>query len=181
MKKIQIRPIDEKDRDWVIKLLNEEWGSALIVAGGKKHFADRLPGYIAEMDDSRAGLLTYEMRRKVCGIISLNSLQENNGIGTLLIDTLVEKAIELKCGKIILHTTNDNLHALRFYQKRNFRIVGIFPDAVVEARKIKPSIPLIGQNGIPVRDEIKLELVLGKKRNEKAGVCVQGGEKNKYP
>jgi ribosomal protein S18 acetylase RimI-like enzyme len=54
-------------------------------------------------------------------------------------------------------TTNDNLNALRFYQRRGFRIMGVHPGAVNEARRLKPSIPAIGAYGIPICDEIDLE------------------------
>jgi hypothetical protein len=59
-----------------------------------------------------------------------------------------------------LITTNDNLNALRFYQKRGFRLAALYPGAVDESRTIKPQIPLVGENGIPLHDEIRLELAL---------------------
>lgn len=59
--------------------------------------------------------------------------------------------------RIWLITTNDNLNALGFYQKRGFRIKAVYPGAVDEARRIKPEIPLAASNGIPIRDEIELE------------------------
>jgi hypothetical protein len=58
-----------------------------------------------------------------------------------------------------LTTTNDNLDALRFYQRRGFRISAVRPRAVERARAtLKPEIPEVGAYGIPVRDEIDLEL-----------------------
>jgi len=57
-------------------------------------------------------------------------------------------------------TTNDNLNALRFYQKRGFVLAAVYPEAIERARKIKPTISLIGYEGIPLRDEIELEMPL---------------------
>jgi hypothetical protein len=57
-------------------------------------------------------------------------------------------------------THNDNLDALRFYQRRGFSISGIRLNSMARARKIKPSIPLIGDYNIPIRDEIDLEMPL---------------------
>jgi hypothetical protein len=54
-------------------------------------------------------------------------------------------------------TTNDNLNALRFYQRRGFRMTEVRPGAVDRARSQKPSIPLVGEFGIPIHDEIDLE------------------------
>jgi RimJ/RimL family protein N-acetyltransferase len=62
--------------------------------------------------------------------------------------------------RVWLITTNDNSDALKFYQKAGFRIVAVHRDAVALARRLKPEIPLVGENGIPIRDEIELELVL---------------------
>jgi hypothetical protein len=59
-----------------------------------------------------------------------------------------------------LITTNDNLHALGFYQKRGFRLVAVHSNALAASRKIKPSIPDFGMHGIPLRDEIELEILL---------------------
>ena len=67
---------------------------------------------------------------------------------------LIAKKYGIK--QISLITTNDNLHALKFYQKRGYRIVKIITDAVTKARKIKPSIPLVGNDDIPLHDEIQL-------------------------
>ena len=56
-----------------------------------------------------------------------------------------------------LLTTNDNLDALRLYQRHGFRLVQVHPGAVDLARQAKPSIPEVGAYGIPLRDELILE------------------------
>ncbi len=53
-----------------------------------------------------------------------------------------------------------NLSALRFYQKRGFRIVKVNIGAVDRARQQKPEIPEIGDQGIHIRDEIEMEFLL---------------------
>jgi hypothetical protein len=40
------------------------------------------------------------------------------------------------------------------------RLAAAHPGAVDEARAIKPSIPLIGDHGIPIHDELEFELAL---------------------
>ena len=59
-----------------------------------------------------------------------------------------------------LITTNDNLHALGFYQKRGFALVAVQPDALAQSRLLKPQISTTGMGGIPLRDEIELEILL---------------------
>jgi len=59
------------------------------------------------------------------------------------------------CERIWLVTTNDNLEALRFYQRRGFVLSALRPRAVDEARrKLKPQISTVGEFRIPLRDEI---------------------------
>ena len=103
------------------------------------------------------GLITYVLKDAECEIISLDSLEEKKGVGTSLMKEVEKVAAENGCRRITLITTNDNLLALKFYQKRDFRISAIHRDAVEKARRIKPEIPLIGNDGIPIRDEIELE------------------------
>lgn len=63
------------------------------------------------------------------------------------------------CDRIWLVTTNDNLDALRFYQRRGFSLCALRPGAVDDARHtLKPSISRTGAYGIPLRDELELEL-----------------------
>ena len=94
-------------------------------------------------------------------ILSLDSLREKNGIGTALINKVIEVAKNKDCTRIKLITTNDNLSALRFYQKRGFEMARLYRNAVEESRIVKPQIPLTGEDGIPIRHEIELEMYLG--------------------
>lgn len=87
----------------------------------------------------------------------MNAVIHNKGIGTALLRTVEKVGQKLKLKKIRLITTNDNVDALRFYQKRGFSIVAIHRNALEFSRKLKPEIPLIGNYGIPLRDEIELE------------------------
>ena len=141
-------------------LLTDHWGSVEIVSRGRIYLADRLPGFIAWKAGSRVGLITYDIEDSQCEIITIDSLAPEVGIGRALIDRVSQEALTQNCQRIWLITTNDNLPALRFYQKRGFRLVAVYPDAVEVSRKLKPQIPFIGIDGIPIRDEIELEIQL---------------------
>ncbi len=154
-----IHPLESKDKNWVKQFISDRWGAKFIVAHGEIYYPHKLPGFVALHEKEKIGLLTYSIRDRNCEIISLDSLQPSIGIGSTLVDAVKTAALESQCKRIWLTTTNDNLNALSFYQKREFILVTIHRNAVAIARKYKP-IPSIGANGIPVRDEIELEIIL---------------------
>jgi len=160
-RKFVIRKIKPEDKEWIRKTIRESWCSEIIVSRGKIHKADELPGFIVEDEKgSKLGLLTYEIKREKCELVSIDSLIRRIGVGTALIDRLKKEAKSKNCDSIWLIATNDNLYALGFYQKRGFRLVAIHRNAVDVARKIKPQIPKFGEDGIPLKDEVELETVL---------------------
>ena len=135
----------------------KHWGSAEMVVSSGVYTCSELEGFIyVNEHDEITGLITYIIRNNECEIISLDSTEEGKGIGSELVRVVEELAKQNHCEVISLLTTNDNLHALKFYKKRGYRIVEIIRDAVQKARAIKPSIPLIGNDDIPLHDELKL-------------------------
>ncbi len=158
--KIQIKPKTTKDQPWVKHLLISAWGSVKVVSRGKIYDASKLPGLIAYYQKKPVGILTYYLSNTACEIVTLNSLMEGKGIGSELISSVRELAVAHHCHRLWLITTNDNLQALGFYQKRGFYLTAIHRNAIEKSRKLKPQIPLYGNEGIPLRDEIELEIKL---------------------
>ncbi|MBN2119349.1 MAG: GNAT family N-acetyltransferase [Anaerolineales bacterium] len=138
----------------------EHWGSDEVIARGNVYRPEQVEGFVMEEDGEWIGLLTLFIRDGECEVTSLDSLREGQGIGSRLIDKALAEARARNCRRLFLITTNDNLNALGFYQKRGFEMVAVRRGALNESRKIKPNIPLIGVNGIPLRDEIELEIKL---------------------
>jgi DNA-3-methyladenine glycosylase I len=155
-----LRPISDADQPWVRQWMIDHWGAELMVAHNEQFYPAEYPGFVADSDADVVGLVTYKLRGDECEILSLDSLVESRGIGSALVEAVRKVALENGARRLWLITTNDNIKALRFYQKRGFELVKIHPHAVDESRKIKPSIPLIGEFGIPLRDEIELEILL---------------------
>jgi ribosomal protein S18 acetylase RimI-like enzyme len=160
MPSFSIQPIDESRREWITRLLVQRWGSTIIVSRGVVHQGDHLPGYSATLEGSLVGLVTFHVSGEECEIVTLDSTFEGIGIGSALIQSVRQAAIEAGCRRLWLITTNDNLPALRFYQKRGFHLIAIYPDALEGSRQLKPEIPVVGLDGIPLRDEIELEILL---------------------
>src|SRR5262245_26753371 len=79
------------------------------------------------------------------------------GVGGILVETAAEAALAAGATAQWLVTTNDNLDALRLYQRHGYRLAELHADAVAAARRAKPSIPETGEYGIPMRDQLVLE------------------------
>ena len=138
----------------------EHWGGDVMLVHGTLYRPAQLEGFVASEGDAWVGLITYSLLGNACEIISLDSLREGEGIGSRLIEQVAAEARRAGCKRLFLSTTNDNLRALGFYQRRGFVLAAVRPGAVNASRQIKPSIPLIGLNNIPLRDEIELEMSL---------------------
>ena len=155
-----IRPTDEDDRSFIREFITHRWHAEAVIAHGIIFYPAELPGYIAQKGKEIIGLVTYCIELQECEIITLDSIKEGQGVGSELLEAVKQAAIQHGCTGLTLITTNDNLDALRFYQKHGFKIRAVFLDAILKSRELKPSIPLLGSNGIPIRDEIRLEMRL---------------------
>lgn len=153
----EIKEIDNRIRDQVIQFITMNWGAPKIISRGKVHYVGQLPGYVVLDEDQIIGLITYNIENDECEIVSLDSLDENKGIGSLMIERVETKAKTDGCSRVWLITTNDNSRAIRFYQKRGYDLKAIHRNAVNEARKLKPEIPLLGYDNIPIKHELEFE------------------------
>ncbi len=158
MESFLVRSVQTQDHSRVEKLIIEHWGASNMVVHGEIFHPAELPAFLALRGPQICGLVTYTVRGKDCEIISLDTFQPGLGIGSRLVEEVKSAAQALGCQRLHLVTTNDNINALAFYQKRGFRLVDLRPNAIEASRRIKPEIPLIGENSIPIRDEIELEM-----------------------
>lgn len=152
-----IRRYRELDREWADQLLRDRFGGALQARRGELIDVLALPGFVAERDDRPVGLLTFHRDGRDCELGFVIAIEQHRGIGTALLEAL--RAEVADCERIWLVTTNDNLEGLRFYQRRGFALTALRAGVVDDARKrLKPQIPPVGQFGVPLRDELELEL-----------------------
>jgi hypothetical protein len=119
--------------------------------------AATLAALIAE--DHR-GLATYRRLGDDAELVTLDAVPAGAGTGTALIEALVTGLRAEGCRRLCATTTNDKLSALRFYLRRGFRLIQVRPGAVDESRKLTPSIPHVGEHGIPIHDELDLCRIL---------------------
>lgn len=159
---MNIKIISSENRRQINDFISSHWFSTDMVVKGELVDMTVLDGFAVYDDGTVIGLVTYRIKSNECEIMSLDSLREKQAIGTALVDKVIEIAREKKCTKIKLVTTNDNINAIRFYQKRGFDIVNLYRNALNVSRKLKPSIPLLGDFDIPIKHEIEFEMDLPK-------------------
>lgn len=152
---MQMISTSELDKNVITQFFIKHWESPQMVIFSGVFQCDVLDGYAVKGEDGAInGFISYVIEDQECEIISLDSVIENKGIGTALLSQVERTAKEKGCHRMKLVTTNDNLHAMGFYQKRGYQLHELYINAVDKARQIKPEIPLIADNGIPIRDEI---------------------------
>ncbi len=172
---VMIRPALAGDRDWIGSTLVDRWGSTTVVSRGQLWDAAGLDGIVAieEIDaidtgePARVGLLTYRVDAEGLEVVTLDSLRARAGVGGALLERATQIARDAGANRLWLTTTNDNLPAIRFYQRRGLRIVAVHRGAIDQARLLKPSIPLASNNGIELHDELELELVLARSDDDR--------------
>jgi ribosomal protein S18 acetylase RimI-like enzyme len=153
---VAVRELRDDERPWAAGVLRERWGD-VVVASGRVLRPAELPTLVAEADGERAGLATYFVEGADCELATIDALTIGAGTGGALVEAVAQAARAAGATRLHLITTNDNLPALRLYQRHGFRLAALRPGAIDEARRLKPQISPTGHAGIPIRDELVLE------------------------
>jgi ribosomal protein S18 acetylase RimI-like enzyme len=161
---VHVRGFTDADRPWAIELMRERWGGQVVVTRGKARDASLLEGFVAEIDGEPVGLAIYETRGAESELVMLDCLREGVGVGSALLAAVANAAWRQECRRLSVVTTNDNVRALGFYQRRGFVLTALRKGAIEKSRRIKPEIPELGLDDIPIRDELELALDLRKSR-----------------
>jgi len=154
---MDIRRITQAYRPLVNAFLQERWFSKVMVIRKKAFDLSGTDGFLLLEDDRVTALITFYIAGKSCEITSLDSLVENRGAATALVEKVTAEAEARGCRRIRVVTTNDNTRAIRFYQKRGFDLKRLHRNSLARARKIKPEIPIVGSDGIPLQHELEFE------------------------
>ncbi|MET7401393.1 GNAT family N-acetyltransferase [Dactylosporangium sp. NPDC005572] len=145
------------DLPWINSILTASYGVTTVVTGDRIRNAAELATLVAENATGPVGLLTYEAGPEGLEVVTIDTSIRRIGAGTALLSAARDLAARSGLRRVWLITTNDNLDALRFYQRRGMRIVRVHPGAVDRARLHKPAIPAAGSYGIALHDELELE------------------------
>lgn len=158
----EIRKLRPSDRAWSNALLCEHFDSTRVVSLGRLHDAAALPSLVAVEDGIPVGSLHYSLDGGQCEVVTLVVERPRMGIGTALLGSLVELAKSSACSRLWLVTTNDNHAAQAFYRAVGWRCVAVHAGAIARSRMLKPEIPALGIDGIPLEDEIEFDLDIGR-------------------
>lgn len=151
--------ITSKDKEEILRLVKQEWGSYDLVSKGKVYEAHQLPALITKHNDKVTGFLLYNIYDKECEIVAIKSVIEGKGVGSRLIERVKLIARKHNCKRLWVITTNDNIHAQKFYHNRGFRLCKVHEDSIEMSRKLKPQIPFTNEKGIKIKDEYEYELM----------------------
>jgi ribosomal protein S18 acetylase RimI-like enzyme len=155
-----IRPKQDSDEEALSTLMLKTWHTVEIITRGKLYPVIELEGLVATQDNELIGFVLYRYENSECEVVVLQSLEEGQGIGTKLMLEVISIAKDKGCTRVWLITTNDNIHAMHFYQRLGFSFSALYRNAMEISRQMKPQIPLLGHDGIPLKHEIEFEFII---------------------
>jgi ribosomal protein S18 acetylase RimI-like enzyme len=155
---VMVREATDADRPAVRELFQRDFGRTQIVAFGEVMDIDQMPALVAVLHAEPSGALAYRLLGNALHIVALatDPMWQRSGVGGYLVAEAELLARRLKLARLVVATTNDNLPALYFYQRRGFRMTDLVPESVI----VHTNQQMEGFAGIPVRDEIRLEKLL---------------------
>jgi GNAT superfamily N-acetyltransferase len=156
---VLVREATDTDRAAARELFHRDFGRTKIVAFGEIMDLDQMPALVAVMHAEPSGALAYRLLGDALHIVALatDPMWQRSGVGAYLVAEAELLARRLGLARLVISTTNDNLPALYFYQRRGYRLSALAADSVI----VHTQQEIMGFAGIPVRDEIRLEKRLG--------------------
>jgi N-acetylglutamate synthase-like GNAT family acetyltransferase len=158
---MNVRRVEPGDRAWVAEVVRTHFASTRMVSRGRVYEdVSLLDGFIVEGDGRPIGLALWEEIEGDAELVVMVTLNRGSGAGMMLIDAVVDYAREHTWRRLWLITTNDNVDAIRFYQRAGWDWVAFYRNAVKDARALKPEIDEFGAYGLPILHEIEFEAPL---------------------
>lgn len=157
---LMVREKNDNDKDLINSELKDLWGSeVLITPGGVYKDVNNLDGIIVENEGKFAGMILFNIQKGEMEIVEIHVKITGLGIGSQLVQKAKTIASKGKLKRLWVSTSNDNGEALKFYQEKGFSVVNIYLGFMDEVRKLKPQLPKIGMDGIPLMHQIELEIL----------------------
>jgi ribosomal protein S18 acetylase RimI-like enzyme len=156
---VLVREATDSDRAAARELFAQDFGRTHIVAFGEVMDIDQMPALVAILYTDPSGALAYRLLGDALHIVALatDPMWQRSGVGGHLVAEAELLARRLDLKRLIVSTTNDNLPALYFYQRRGYRLTDLVPNSIIA----QTGQEVAGFAGIPVRDEVRLEKRIG--------------------
>lgn len=142
------------------ELLARRWGDTLVMFGKAWKIGEFSALVARDHEGTILGLATYAIQRAMMLVLTVDNFSDQPGVGKALLTRAGEIGREHGAKTMRVLTTNDNTPALRYFQMQGFKIVAFYPGAIAIYRAVNPSLPALGQDGIPIRDALELEIDL---------------------
>jgi ribosomal protein S18 acetylase RimI-like enzyme len=157
---VLVREAADGDRAAARELFSRNFGRTGVIAFGQLMDLEAAPTLVADMNGEIAGALAYRLVDGGLHIVALaaDPMWQRCGVGGHLVAEAELLARRLEIPRVVVSVTNDNVPALYFYQRRGYFIADWIKDGVA---KHSSSGSLVGFAAIPIRDEIRLEKMLG--------------------
>ncbi len=155
---VLVREATDSDRAAARELFTRDFGRTKIVAYSEVMDIDQMPALVAVRYEEPSGALAYRLHGDALHIVALatDPMWQRSGVGGHLVAEAELLARRLNLRRLVVSTTNDNLPALYFYQRRGYRMTDFVPNSIIMHTGQEVS----GFAGILVRDEIRLEKTL---------------------
>jgi GNAT superfamily N-acetyltransferase len=150
-------PIEPVGQEFIRRRWEESWGLP-VVSISRTYLPEDVSGLVWRDEwGEPQGLITWHIERDHAEIVSMDASQQGRHIGGRLLDGAEAELRKRGVRRATIVTTNDNLRAIAFYVRRGYRIVRVALDDMDRVRKIKPTVPLLGNDNIPLRDMFEME------------------------
>lgn len=155
---MEITRITDDNRKMLTQFIIDNWYGSIMIIKGERVDITTEDGYCIIDKNSVVAVVTYRLKNNICEITLLYTVKQRCGIGKKLVHE-VTKTVRNKGGDtVMVVTTNDNIEAIAFYQKMGFDIVNIYRNSMDYVRKMRPTVPIMGENNIPLRHEIEFPI-----------------------
>lgn len=156
---LQLRVVTDKTE--LCRIMLASWGSHSMMID--LHVYD-----VAEIDalglfdgsGKTAALASWTVRGDSAYLCALHSLKPGEGVAIQMLDAVIFAARKAGAKKLKAMLTNDNMPGMIFYQRRGFRLSGLYLEAIDHYRSVVPDIIKTGYKDIPIHDAIELEIAL---------------------
>ena len=121
---LEVRRADLDDEGWIRALMLERRRAQSILVGERAYEPATLPAFVVvEGLIEPVGVLTYVLEGGACQIVTLDSLREGIGVGSLLVGAVLGLARDVGCERLWLVVAGDDERALSWCARRGFRRV----------------------------------------------------------